>query len=706
MMPTRHCLRAMRSWLGPLLFAGLYLAGLFLFAATLSRQSGAFGSDDLYCFSVCEDLLQGRDMQGWCFTAVPYIFPDLLLLLPCQALSCQLVVVILLYDFLFYSLLLAALAWVVRLLGFTWREGFLTACTGVLLLLIAHLDPAYRSMAGQMYQPGFHVGAILAGLLLMGFVLQALRSGIRTRTVLALLVLCPVAVFSDRLLIVEFLLPMLAGLCLLALLGAVSRDRLIALGLLIGTGMLLANGIPWCFQKMGMILMCSQMSLRRPHWEYLQPFFQQVYADMPNLILLPLHLLAGLAVVLSWRHVRGVGDFRTTDLGQQPAESGNLHGPAILFVASVIILSPLSNVAAVFLHSYDNPLLLFVPPASRYLFAFWLLPFLFLGLFVRLLPGGFGCHGGRCFRLAVVLLAAYRIIMFGAATDYLHFEPPYPPLAQTLDRLERERGPLRGLAGYWRARTMNFLTKERVWVRPAFANGVPWLHADNPNRFLADDPNDLTLPRYNFVIVSPHVEIGLTADGIRSEFGEPAEKIAVDDEEIWLYERLASPRFERFLEALLAQRLCRREPYVSPLFPSSLGVPKPNRTRWWSARNVRPEQGEELEIRFDRPVNGGLIDVAANFNDEYQLGFYQGEKLLGWLPVPSVPWTGAVFSYPPGGIQSRLVSIPDSLRKRSWDRVMVRSTGSSTERSLGHFLVFGEDVARRTGIPAHAARAR
>jgi hypothetical protein len=361
----------------------------------------------------------------------------------------------------------------------------------------------------------------------------------------------------------------------------------------------------------------------------------------------------------------------------------------------VATLSPLCNLTAVFLYSLGK----LDRAPHRYLFAYWLLPFLFLGLFVRLLPGRLGRRGGVCFRLGVVLFAAYRLVVQGAATDCTHFEPPYPPLARLLDRLERERGPMRGLAGYWTARRMDFLSRERVWVRPAVHDGYPHFHAYNPNRYLADNPADLSLPRYNFVIISTKDDTGLDGEKVLREFGEPAEKVGAGDEEVWLYERLSSPRFDRFLEAQLAPRMCRRAKYVAPVSPSALSVPKPNWTHWWSARNVRPGEGEVLEVRFDPPVRGGLIDVAANFCDEYHLAFYRGDELLGSLNVPNVPWTGAVlFFYPPPGIQSRLLRLPESLRNRPWDRVLVRPTGSSTDRSLGHVLVFGEDEARRVGF--------
>src|SRR5262249_8259388 len=155
----------------------------FLFTITLSRHPAAFNSDELYCYSVCEDLLQGRAMQGWHFTAVPFVVPDLMLLLPCLALSSNLVVATLAYDLLFFSLLLAALAWVMRLVGLNRRLAFVTACTGMLFFLVSHLDPAYHDMATQLFEPGLHVSNVLSGVLLLAIVLQSLHVGIRAWTV-------------------------------------------------------------------------------------------------------------------------------------------------------------------------------------------------------------------------------------------------------------------------------------------------------------------------------------------------------------------------------------------------------------------------------------------------------------------------------------------------------------------------------------------
>src|SRR5262249_1584494 len=60
------------------------------------------------------------------------------------------------------------------------------------------------------------------------------------------------------------------------------------------------------------------------------------------------------------------------------------------------------------------------------------------------------------------------------------------------------------------------------------------------------------------------------------------------------------------------------------------------------------------------------------------------------LLVPSVPWTGAC--YQKDGIQSRLLSVPATLRERPWDRIVVRPRPKCVNVRLAHVLVFAESI--------------
>src|SRR5262245_46905033 len=86
--------------------AFLFVLVLILFGYQYLQNPFSFNSDNLYCLQFCDDLLHGREMQGFHVPAAPYLFPDMALLLPCAALTSNLSAVFFLYSALYYGLLL------------------------------------------------------------------------------------------------------------------------------------------------------------------------------------------------------------------------------------------------------------------------------------------------------------------------------------------------------------------------------------------------------------------------------------------------------------------------------------------------------------------------------------------------------------------------------------------------------------------------
>ena len=122
----------------------LLLALVFsLFIYQFLQDRVSFNSDQLYCIHFCDDLLHGRDVQGFHMPAAPYVFPDMALVLLCSVLTSNLTAVFILYSVLYYSLLLAVLTAICRGLGLSRRDSYVTAALGVAFLLAAHFDPAY-----------------------------------------------------------------------------------------------------------------------------------------------------------------------------------------------------------------------------------------------------------------------------------------------------------------------------------------------------------------------------------------------------------------------------------------------------------------------------------------------------------------------------------------------------------------------------------
>src|SRR6185437_17180701 len=101
----------------PLLVVSLLIGSLFLLVCGYLADPTAFNSDNLLSSAQCDDLLHGRDVTDWHLPGAPYVFPDLLLLLPCQGLAPTLPLAFLAYCVILQLALAASLAWVGRLSG-------------------------------------------------------------------------------------------------------------------------------------------------------------------------------------------------------------------------------------------------------------------------------------------------------------------------------------------------------------------------------------------------------------------------------------------------------------------------------------------------------------------------------------------------------------------------------------------------------------
>src|SRR6185437_11423884 len=192
------------------------------------------------------------------------------------------------------------------------------------------------------------------------------------------------------------------------------------------------------------------------------------------------------------------------------------------------------------------------------------------------LPGRIARAAGVVVPMGVILFAGQRATALLPNIDRTTFEQPYPPLAQALDRLAREHGPLRGLGGYWLARSTGWFCREHVVINALSPQGDPWFHGCNPAHFLPDG-DDLRMPPYRFLLVQRDDPfVGVTPAVLALHFGEPIKKIAVGADEIWLYDSLRVPPFDRFLRSRLAAHLCRQRSFIGPIEPACLAQPKAN----------------------------------------------------------------------------------------------------------------------------------
>src|SRR5689334_4209452 len=144
------------GWTFAILVGVLLPAIVLLLLVSYARSPFSFNSDNLYCNAFCDDILHARDMTGWHLPGAPYIFPDMLLLLPCQALTSNLFLTYFAYCLLFYFLMTAVLTWIARMIGFPRHQAFLMAGLGVLLLTAVHIDSDYIDRAVLLVHAGSH----------------------------------------------------------------------------------------------------------------------------------------------------------------------------------------------------------------------------------------------------------------------------------------------------------------------------------------------------------------------------------------------------------------------------------------------------------------------------------------------------------------------------------------------------------------------
>jgi hypothetical protein len=672
---TRQGGAVLRESAPPLFVVSVLVVSLFLLVSAYLAGPTAFNSDNLLCCAQCDDLLHGRDVIDWHLPGAPYLFPDLLLLLPCQGLAPTLPLAFLAYGLLLHLALAASLAWLGRLSGLRWPAAITAAGCGAIFLLASYLNKALTDRACLLVVPGSHFAAVVVGIFLLALTIHSLRRPSWTVAVLYLLIAC-FGSFSDRLLVAQFLAPLALALMVLAARRTID-PKLAGLHLaLIAASFLFSCLIKLFFQWLGFHLLALETGPGPLHgpdfFRMVRRLYQSIADDHLLCVVIPLHLLAALLVVWIW----------SRRVEQTPEESSS-NRPAVLLAALTFVLSPPCILGALFVLGMSQHLAI-----NRYVLSCWYLPFLLLPLLMCWLPGKAARATAILLQVGIVIFGLQQAVVLLPSIDRHRFEQPYPPLAQALDRLARERGPLYGLGSFWAARSTTWFTREKVVVNALSAMGEPWFHASNPARFLPDD--DLRIPPYQFLVVRHCAPLWPSGSVLALHYGMPSKRITVGDEEIWLYSSLCIPALDHFLRARLADRLHRRQPYTGPIEPACLAQPKKSMTPLDAPGTIALGPGQTCEVRFAEPTTGRVLDVGASAEAHLEIEFFHGETHLGSLPVPSVQWNG---SYDKPGIQSRLLPLPAVLCDRPWDRLVIRPRTGSENVRLAHVLVFADAVA-------------
>jgi hypothetical protein len=667
-----------RPALVPALLTALLLAAVPLFVRNIV-SAGAFSSDDLFVFGTCRGWHEeGFGLAGWHLPPAAYYFPEMAGTYLASAVTADAVRAYTLYSLAFHAWLTLALAWLARQAGAGRRAALLAGLAGTLAVLAAGL--AWPHLAKLLHRPSNHSGTVPMGLLLLALAVEVGRRP-RWPATLALVLVGGAAGFSDQLTVVHYIAPAAGAACLLALARRFPLRGLLALLAADAAALALARLGTRALAWGGAVLLHLDTTVTpgqraRSLWALARAVCEEpIFQAEAGCALLFFGAAAG---YLLWRFLR-------KRVHAEPVPGPPV--PAFLCLTTALSLAGMVAVTAVAGVTRD------APPA-RYFINFVYLPLLLAGWFAGLAAARRGT-AGRWALGAVALSALLGVGLCLTRSDAEPLRMPYPAVAEAADRLARERGYRRGLGGYWMARWTTAASREGVVVAPS-VRGIPWLHNYYPGGFLHPDPRDLGLPAYHYVVLDEEELATNDPEAVAREYGPPPEVIRGDGFQIWVYGELRAPYLTRFLEACAAARLRRCRPWTGPSSPQALAVPRAIYCPPQARGVTRVPCAEGLDVHFDPPVTGRLLDVAAHHADEYQLSFYRADRLLAEAPVQAAVWTGA--AYGDAGLFPRLVRLPEVLAREPFDRVHVRPV-AGTALALGHFLVFDADLDRPARQP-------
>lgn len=640
----------------------------------------SFNTDQLYPYSVLHRLYHGQYEVAGYLSAVSYFFPDMILLLPGMVLTSDFVVCFLIYNLLFFAMLTLILFWTYQEVGMS--RPWIIANASVLLLLGALLKPTGTPSSelswrlnhvpqDMLSRPGGHGGAVLVSLCLFALSLRITRLGVDKLTATMLVLLAGLGTWGDRLLIPQGLAPLGGAFILFWLSGRVTWTcmRSVVLLLLAGWGFsLLLEQVA----RMQFVSLAGGGRLAGPDtWFGLKPLLRDagVFLDQPMyLVGVAYTVVAALCALQSLRR-------RHNEAG----EDQRWRIRAVLMVSTLSLLINFSAVTG--LGCWEEVW------SQRYLLPLFMYPCLYFAMVLAALKWTNPMWTTWLVTVLAVGLAVPRVIEEAVRFEARHLQQPYPELVQEIDRLAEERGYRFGLAGFWEARTLTYLSR-KVNVKCLHWNsqGIPGLHIESPFAFLGPK-NDLSLPRYSFVVAcrepaSPHPH-----DIVRL-FGVPREKRPVGNYEIWDYGTMINESFDAFLRGMLAERLQHACTPIAPAPPTKLARRRQNDVPADDNNSIALPSDRCLTVPFADTLAAGVVDLSACATDALEVTFAVGDRELAAEPVPAVAW------HSPDVLFSRLIAVPSKVQDQSWDRLVIRSRQGKLAR-IGHVLLY-----RTTDCPA------
>jgi len=627
-------------------------------------------SDGVVLVSLYRDIFVDHyDLLHWNVSTL-YLFPDAALFVAVANFFSDPGHMFTACSILFYFLFLAILVYLAFLLSGNFFRSYVTVLAAGLLLVSIALIPGYSNLIYRFVYFANHNGHIPFGFLLVAIAIRGVQKGVSATSAILFLIISVLSAVSDLLLVPQFLLPLLitfvifmilrlvrvstglvyAGLILLAPIFSV----LILNSLRAATPLFISNpfaGYTFTFDK----LISSAIDFGQSLIIYIRflPIFAAIAA---------IWLTVSIALLVKNRGVLLGFRKNVEQRSYQP-----IHG--LLFLIVFSMLSMLGTMA--------GPIATFRWPG--FWCVYYIQPLYIMPLFVIALAV---CHFQKHMLLAqriaagaIVVIALFQVVPALASLSWEDLRFPYPGWVRCMDALAEEHDLQYGYGYYWSAKYASVASRAGIRVNQLdedltfhrWLNNSQWYSA-------APAREGGKFPKYDFILVTPK-----TRNLVESRFGEPAASEYCSGVEVYVYNRESDVAFRNFLRAP-ALALVGKAPHA-PTMPASLSVYKESGTAWDAEGRVMIPADGELTAEFDTPAAGEVLEIAASGNDEYRVAFYLSDTLLDEMTAPAMEQDS---------LQIRYLLLPESLRKKPFNRLVIRPVGGDGDYSVGHVFVYDD----------------
>jgi hypothetical protein len=653
----------------------LVVAGMLAATVVTAFEQFAYSADAMYLPALYRDLASGTPVRHWRVPPAPGFLPDMPLMLGILwATGQDIGLSFVLYGVAFAFLLAGATLYLIwGMIRPQWWHAFIVLACLFLWARALLAGSADSYFLVFVLLPTFHSGVILLAIFILGCTIRLLQRPWPKALAVVWVLAAGGGISSDPFFLVQVFVPVLfcmylcrrtarfpQGLPLgIAVLLGASAGAVGAAGLAVARRVFYLGADTW---EPVTIQITQLFRLFAETYKMFQPFIR----DNPAARLAICLGFAMAAIVLAcecWVFRKAA-----PREGSPAAERNDFR---VLFCMLFFLVSGAASLLFAILSR-----LMGSPVMSRYALPVYVLPAVVMGVVLSLLTAS----RRRAVRFSVIAVVFIGLVVSPVVLGWSPLPPRLVPGAPAfvgdLDELHRRTGVTNGLGNYWLAKPTSLLSRCGVHVDQLNV-WEPHHHVNNLYWYLQPgQAGGQMLRKYEFIIPS-RIFPSCLPERIIARFGPP---VAYDGPagQALIYNRKSDVAFRNFLHMPVILGMGMKPPSTIKS-PANLQEYKKEGLPYDHPGCSIIPVGGSLEVLFDPPAEGDVLEISADNNDEYEAEVrYVGGRSES-LKLPTV-WEN--------GMQRRFLSLSSSEGIPKVQGLTIRPLRGDGVYSIGHVFVY------------------